>query len=54
MSRPEQYGTLTTAISIDATPSDYGEGNQGPPSAKEKPEHSRNDEKTKDVSVEIC
>ena len=49
VSRPEQDGTLTAAISSAATPGDNGEPNQGPPSPKEKPEHSRNSENTKDV-----
>ena len=50
VSRPEQDGTLTTAISSDATPLDNGDANQVPPSPKEKPELSRNTENTKDVS----
>lgn len=49
VSRPEKDGTLTTAISSDTTPLDNGEANQGPPSPKEKPEHSHSTENTKDV-----
>uniref|UniRef100_A0ACD5Z4R1 Uncharacterized protein n=1 Tax=Avena sativa TaxID=4498 RepID=A0ACD5Z4R1_AVESA len=49
VSCPEQDGTLTTAISSDATPLDNGEANQGPPSPKEKPGQSCNAENTKDV-----
>jgi hypothetical protein len=49
VSRPEQDGTPTTAISSDTTQLDNGEANQGPPSPKEKPEHSHSTENTKDV-----
>ncbi|KAM0843675.1 hypothetical protein ACQ4PT_057560 [Festuca glaucescens] len=49
VSRPEQDGTLSTAISSDATLLDNGEANQGPPSPKEKPEQSCNTENTKGV-----